>query len=504
MRISRLSLIKVLNDHLVSYPTPLNINYFWGFGSLSGICLIIQIISGIVLSFHYVPEITMAFNSVEHIMRDVNYGWLFRYIHSNGASIFFFVLYIHIARGLYFQSYEKKYLWYSGILIFLLVMATAFLGYVLPWGQMSFWGATVITNLFTAIPYLGDSIATWLWGGFSIGNATLNRFFSLHFFLPFIVAGLSILHLALLHIEGSSSPLQIKYNIDYVNFYPYYVWKDLFGFFLLMVIFVYFVCFSPNYLGHPDNYIPANSLVTPTHIVPEWYFLPFYAILRSVPNKLVGVLLMVSAIVVLFICPFHVVKLSRFNLFFKYCFWLLIMDFILLGWLGAKVVEEPFISLSLIATAVYFLYFLVLLPYNTYITNENQQYTKYSMYSYNIIPFLVFFEITEPAFESLKSDIADISALSGIAFFLGLLGFCIYGKKSILLFLVFLELMYLSAILLLTSCYLDGTDTAIIMIIIVIVITTIESVFIVTLLAVSTYEDMCSNITVSSDIKKDA
>ena len=366
MRISRLPLIKIITDHLITYPTPININYFWGFGSLSGLCLVIQIITGIILSFHYVPEVTLAFNSVEHIMRDVNYGWLFRYVHANGASMFFFVLYVHIARGLYFQSYEKKHLWYSGILIFLLVMAAAFLGYVLPWGQMSFWGATVITNFFTAIPYVGNSIAAWIWGGFSVNNATLNRFFSLHFVLPFLAAGLSILHLALLHLEGSSSPLQIKYNVDYISFYPYYVWKDLFGFFLLLIIFVFFVCFNPNYLGHPDNYIQANPLVTPNHIVPEWYFLPFYAILRSVPDKFGGVLLMVGAILILVTCPWHIVKMSRFNLFFKLTFWLLVFDFLLLGWLGGKVAEEPYTTISVVATLIYFGYFLLLLPYNSY------------------------------------------------------------------------------------------------------------------------------------------
>lgn len=372
-RFTKHPLLKIIFDHIVTYPTPLNLNYFWGFGSLSGICLVIQIISGVILSFHYTPEISMAFNSVEHIMRDVNYGWLFRYTHSNGASIFFFVLYVHIARGLYFQSYAKKHLWFSGIAIFLLVMATAFLGYVLPWGQMSYWGATVITNLFTAIPFVGDSIVTWLWGGFSINNATLNRFFSLHFVLPMLAAVLSVIHIALLHLEGSSNPLQIKQSVENTDFYPYFVWKDLYGVFLLALAFVYFVFFNPNYLGHPDNYIKANPLVTPSHIVPEWYFLPFYAILRSIPNKLLGVLAMGSAILILATCSFHIVKASRYNIFFKWGFWLFINNFILLGWLGAKVVEEPYTSLSQISTFIYFFYFLIWLPSVAYDSNRNDQ-----------------------------------------------------------------------------------------------------------------------------------
>ena len=360
---TRLPIIKIFTDHLVTYPTPININYFWGFGSLSGLMLFLQILTGIVISFHYTPEVTLAFLSVEHIMRDVNSGWFFRYLHSNGASIFFFVMYIHIARGLYFQSYEKKYLWFSGVLIFFLTIITAFLGYVLPWGQMSFWAATVITNLFTAIPFIGNNIAALLWGGFSINNATLNRFFSLHFILPFILAVLSILHISLLHIQGSSSPLQLKYNLDYINFYPYYIIKDFFGLFILFSVYIYFVCFDPNYLGHSDNYIKANPLVTPTHIVPEWYFLPFYAILRSIPNKLLGVLLMLGSILVLLLCPFHIVKLSRFNLLFKIFFWLFIVNFICLGWLGGKVIEMPYTIISVLCSIIHFWYVLMLLPY---------------------------------------------------------------------------------------------------------------------------------------------
>ncbi len=362
IRLTKLPLVQLITDHIISYPTPTNINYFWSFGSLTGICLVIQLISGVILSFHYTPEITLAFSSVEHIMRDVNSGWLFRYIHANGASFFFLLMYIHIARGLYFQAYKNLHLWYSGIILFFLVMATAFLGYVLPWGQMSFWGATVITNLFTAIPFVGNAVAMWLWGGFSINNATLNRFFSLHFVLPFIIAGVSLVHLAILHSAGSSSPTQINYTSDYIHFYPYFFIKDLFGLLVFLSIFSYFVFFIPNYLGHSDNYIQANPLVTPSHIVPEWYFLPFYAVLRSIPNKLLGVCAMFLAIVCLFTCSWHTIHSSRFNIVFKVMFWLFITNFILLGWLGAQVVEQPYILLAQLSSIFYFSYFLVFLP----------------------------------------------------------------------------------------------------------------------------------------------
>ena len=350
------SFTSILYNHLISYPTPANLNYFWGFGSLAGICLAVQIITGICLAMHYTPHISLAFNSVEHIMRDVNYGWLLRYIHANGASVFFIVVYIHIARGFYFKSYKNAPLWNSGVIIFLLMMAAAFMGYVLPWGQMSFWGATVITNLFSAIPFIGESIALWLWGGFSVDNATLNRFFSLHYLLPFLILGLVITHLALLHTKGSSNPLLGTSAIDYVTFYPYLYLKDLLGLLLMILGLSYLVFFEPNALGHPDNYIKANPLVTPLHIVPEWYFLPFYAILRSIPNKLAGVLAMGLAIAALLALPLikETNLIIKYNLIEKRLFWLFIFDVILLGFLGGAVAEQPFILVSQIATFFYF------------------------------------------------------------------------------------------------------------------------------------------------------
>ena len=305
MRLIHIPFLSIINDHLVDYPTPTILNYFWGFGSLAGFCLTVQIISGLCLSMHYTPHIDYAFNSVEHIMRDVNYGWLLRFTHANGASMFFIVVYIHMARGLFYSSFAnpRAYVWYSGVVIFILMMATAFTGYVLPWGQMSFWGATVITNLFSAIPLIGKSVAQWLWGGFSVDNPTLNRFYTLHFVLPFIIAALVVLHIALLHEHGSNNPMGIDTDVDAVGFYPYFVWKDLFGLSIFITFFGVVVFFYPNTLGHPDNYIPANPLVTPAHIVPEWYFLPFYAILRAIPDKLGGVAAMGGAIAILFLLP---------------------------------------------------------------------------------------------------------------------------------------------------------------------------------------------------------
>jgi len=368
MRILRQKLFFILNNHLIDYPTPKNINYFWGFGSLAGLCLAIQLVTGIFLAMHYTPHVDLAFYSVEHIMRDVNSGWLFRYIHANGASMFFIVVYIHIARGLFYGSYmaPRIILWFSGVTLFLLMMATAFMGYVLPWGQMSFWGATVITNLFTAIPIIGESLAFWLWGGFSVDNATLNRFFSLHYLLPFGILGLVLVHLILLHLPGSSNPQGCTNSFDKVPFYPYLYVKDLFGLLLLFIVFSYFVFFNPNVLGHPDNYIEANAMVTPAHIVPEWYFLPFYAILRSIPNKLGGVLCMVAAIVILYLLPYlntaSVVNTS-YRYYFQYFYWFLIFDVCLLGWLGACPVEVPFISLGQLGTLYYFSFFLIIVPF---------------------------------------------------------------------------------------------------------------------------------------------
>jgi quinol-cytochrome oxidoreductase complex cytochrome b subunit len=360
-------LLSFFDSHIIDYPTPINLNYMWSFGSTAGICLVIQIATGILLAMHYTPHIDLAFTSVEHIMRDVNGGWLIRYFHSNGASIFFILIYLHIFRGLYFGSYifPRGRLWATGVIIFLLMMATAFMGYVLPWGQMSFWGATVITNLFSAIPLLGTSIVEWLWGGFSVSNATLNRFFSLHYLMPFLIVGFVIIHLSLLHSEGSNNPLGINKNADFISFYPYFYVKDLFSLLLLLFLFIYLVTFYPNILGHADNYIPANPLSTPAHIVPEWYFLPFYAILRSIPDKLGGVSAMIGAILILFLLPIintSKIRSSKFRPIFGIAYWFLFIDFIILGWIGQKPVESPYIEIGMGATALYFSFFLILLP----------------------------------------------------------------------------------------------------------------------------------------------
>ena len=353
--------IAFFTNHIKDYPTPKNLNFFWSFGSLLGLCLVIQIISGIFLAMQYTANVDYAFESVEHIMRDVNYGWLLRYTHSNGASMLFGLLYLHMFRGLYYGSYvHNTLLWCSGILLFLLMMGTAFLGYVLPWGQMSFWGATVITNLASAIPLIGDSIVEWLWGGFSVDNPTLNRFLSFHYLLPFIILALVIAHLAFLHSNGSSNPLGISTVGNKIKFYPFYYVKDLFALFVFLFIFSYFIFFNPNYLGHPDNYIYANPMVTPTHIVPEWYFLPFYAILRSIPNKLFGVISMLGAICILFLFPLiksNSYKSPYFKPLYQYLFWIFISIFIILGWIGQKAAVYPFIEIGQIAT---FLYFFIL------------------------------------------------------------------------------------------------------------------------------------------------
>lgn len=367
-------LVAVISNNLDSYPTPSNFSYWWGFGSLSGLALVIQIITGVCLAMHYAPEIHLAFTSVEHIMRDVRGGAALRYIHANGASMFFIVVYIHMFRGLYYGSFfqPRSNIWYSGIIIFFLMMATAFMGYVLPWGQMSFWGATVITNLFSAIPGIGNSIVQLLWGGFSVDNPTLNRFFSLHYFLPFIIAAVAGLHLILLRQPGSNNPLGVDSVYDRIPFYPYYYVKDLFGFFVFVWVFSFFVIYAPNYMGHPDNYIEANPLVTPAHIVPEWYFLPFYAVLRTIPDKLGGVVLMVVAIFILALLP--VVDTSSFrSTFFKplniWLFWYFFCDALSLGWIGQEIVESPFVEMSVFVTLSYFLYFFPLLPLSGYLEN---------------------------------------------------------------------------------------------------------------------------------------
>jgi ubiquinol-cytochrome c reductase cytochrome b subunit len=358
-----------MHRELHAYPAPKNLNYFWNFGSLAGIVLVIMIATGIVLAMQYTAHVDHAFGSVERIMRDVQNGWLLRYIHMNGASFFFIVVYIHIFRGLFYGSYKnpREILWLLGIAILLLMMATAFLGYTLPWGQMSFWGATVITNLFSAIPLVGDAIVTWLWGGFSVDNPTLNRFFVLHFLLPFVIVAVVFLHLWALHRFGSNNPLGIdaKGPQDKVPFHPYYTVKDAFGLGVFLTIFALFVFFAPNYLGHPDNYIPANPLQTPPHIVPEWYFLPFYAILRSIPDKLMGVIAMFGAIVVLAALPWldrSPVRSGAFRPLFKKFFWLLALDVVVLGYIGAMPAEGIYVVIGRIATFYYFLHFLVILP----------------------------------------------------------------------------------------------------------------------------------------------
>ena len=366
----RLPIFTFMNHELNEYPTPKNLNYFWNFGSLAGITLVIMIVTGIVLSMNYTAHIDYAFDSVERIMRDVNHGWLLRYIHMNGASFFFIVVYIHIFRGLYYGSYKapREILWILGVLILLLMMATAFMGYVLPWGQMSFWGATVITNLFSAIPLVGESIVTWLWGGFSVDNPTLNRFFSLHFVLPFVIVGVVILHLVALHRFGSNNPIgiDVKGKQDTIPFHPYYTIKDLFGLSVFATIFAAAVFFFPNFMGHPDNYIPANPMVTPAHIVPEWYFLPFYAILRSIPDKLGGVVAMVLAILILLFLPFtNMSKLrsSAFRPLYSFSYWFLVSTFLLLGWVGQKPVETPFVEIGMVTTVLYFSFVLFLIPF---------------------------------------------------------------------------------------------------------------------------------------------
>jgi len=371
-------------DHSVgsSYPSPRNLSYWWNFGSLAGIALVIMIVTGITLAMQYTPHVDYAFDSVERIMRDVNYGWLIRYIHTNGGSFFFIVVFIHIFRGLYYGSYKapRELLWMLGVLILLLMMATAFMGYVLPWGQMSFWAATVITNFFTAVPVIGDSLTTWLWGGPAVGNATLNRFYSLHYLMPFIIVAVVVLHIWALHRFGSNNPLGIdtKGPQDTIPFHPYYTVKDLFGLGVFLIIFCVFVFFAPNYLGHPDNYIPADPLVTPPHIVPEWYFLPFYAILRAVdfdflwivPAKLGGVIMMFGSVAILFVLPWldrSPVRSATFRPYYKWFFWILVLDCFVLGWVGANSPDAefhgiPFIWIGQLSTFWYFFHFIILLP----------------------------------------------------------------------------------------------------------------------------------------------
>ena len=379
----RLPIFSYMNEHLVDYPAPRNLNYLWNFGSLAGIMLVVMIVSGVILAMQYTPQVDMAFQSVERIMRDVNGGWLIRYMHANGASFFFIVVYLHIVRGMYYGSYKapREILWILGVIILLLMMATAFMGYVLPWGQMSFWGATVITNLFSAIPLIGPDIVTFLWGGFSVGNPTLNRFFALHYLLPFVIFAVVFLHLWALHRFGSNNTLGIdaKGPQDKIPFHPYYTTKDLFGLGVFMMIFAAVIFFSPNLLALPDNYIEANPLSTPAHIVPEWYFLPYYAMLRAItfdigipftdivliPAKLGGVITMFASLIVLCFLPWldsSPVRSGRFRPVFKWFFLILLLDLIALTYLGSKPAEQPYVLAAQFATAFYFIYMLVILP----------------------------------------------------------------------------------------------------------------------------------------------
>ncbi|HJM92542.1 MAG: cytochrome b/b6 [Alphaproteobacteria bacterium] len=363
----RLPIFGFINDSLVVYPTPKNLNYWWNMGSLAGMMLVLQIITGVVLAMHYTPHADLAFASTEHIMRDVNYGWMLRYMHANGGSMFFIVVYIHIFRGMYYGSYKapRELLWWLGIIIFILMMATAFMGYVLPWGQMSFWGATVITNLFSAIPIVGEAIVTWLWGGFAVDQPTLNRFYSLHYLLPFVIFAVVFIHLWALHVHKSNNPLgiDIKGPQDTIPFHPYYTVKDLYGMGIFGIIFAWLLFFAPNLLGEPDNYIPANPLVTPTHIVPEWYFLPYYAILRAIPDKLFGVIAMFASLFILFALPWldtSKVRSARFRPVYKMLFWAFFINCFVLGYIGAKPPEGIFLVVGRLSTALYFLFFLVL------------------------------------------------------------------------------------------------------------------------------------------------
>lgn len=354
-------LFKIANNALIDLPSPSNIRRWWNFGSLLGLCLVIQLITGIFLAIHYCPNIELAFNRVNHICRDVNYGWLLRTLHANGASIFFICIYLHIGRGMYYGSFKFLYTWSVGVLILFLTMAAAFIGYVLPWGQISFWGATVITNLLSAVPYIGIDLVQWVWGGFAVDNATLNRFFTFHFLLPFIIVAIVIIHLLFLHQTGSNNPIGLNRNIDKIPFHPYFSIKDTFGFLILIITLTILTLKEPYILGDPDNFTPANPLVTPIHIQPEWYFLFAYAILRSIPNKLGGVIALVISIAILFILPlfgsnFRGIQFYPIN---QIIFWIIVNTVILLTWIGARPVEDPYIITGQLLTVLYFLYYII-------------------------------------------------------------------------------------------------------------------------------------------------
>ena len=396
------ALLSLVNSYVVDSPQPANLSYMWNFGSLLALCLGIQIVTGVILAMHYTPNVDLAFISVEHIMRDVNYGWMIRYIHANVASFFFIFVYLHIGRGLYYGSYKspRVLLWSIGVIILVLMMGIAFLGYVLPYGQMSLWGATVITNMLSAVPWIGQDFVQFVWGGFSVNNATLNRFFSLHFLLPFLLSALAIMHLMALHVHGSSNPLGISSNVDKLAMHPYFIFKDLVTILLFFLALALIIFYMPNVMGHSDNYIPANPMQTPPSIVPEWYLLPYYAILRSIPNKLAGVIGMLGSLLILLLMPVldtSRVRGSQFRPLMRFAFWIFVTDFFLLMYIGSQHAEEPFITIGAIATVLYFGWFIVIVPVvgvieNTLMdiaTDNTSQSTKSPFNSVKILEFSI-------------------------------------------------------------------------------------------------------------------